>query len=54
MVRTDSNGYEYDYDLFDMECFAKMGEFLVAMVVEEDDKGEHCLMGLNLSKLTKS
>ena len=53
MVRTDSDGYKYDYDLFDMEYFTKMGEFLAAMVVEENEEGEHCLMGLNLSKLTK-
>lgn len=53
MVRMDSNGYKYDYDLFDMEYFAKMGEFLASMIVEEDDKGEHYLIGLNLSKLIK-
>ena len=53
MVRTDSDGYKYDCDLFDIEYFTKMGEFLAAMIVEEDDKGEHYLMGLNLSKLTK-
>lgn len=53
MVRMDSDGYEYDCDLFDIEYFTKMGGFLAAMVVEEDDKGEHYLMGLNLSKLTK-
>jgi hypothetical protein len=53
MARTDSDGYKYDYDLFDMEYFTKMGEFLAAMIVEEDEEGEHYLMGLNLSKLTK-
>jgi hypothetical protein len=53
MMRWDSDGYEYDYDLFDMEYFAKMGEFLMAMIVEEDEKGQYYLIGLNLSKLTK-
>ena len=53
MERLDSNRYEYDYDLFDIEYFTKIGEFLAAMIVEEDDKGEYYLMGLNLSKLTK-
>ena len=24
----DSNGYIYDYDLFDIEYYIKMGEFL--------------------------
>ena len=53
MVCTDSDGYKYDYDLFDMECFCKMGETLMVMIVKEDDKGEHYLIGLNLSKLIK-
>ena len=53
MVRMDSDGYEYDYDLFDVEYFTKMGEFLAALVVEETEDGEKTLMGLNLSKLTK-
>ena len=52
-MRLDSDGYEYDYDLFDMEYFAKMGEFLAALMVEETEDGEKTLMGLNLSKLTK-
>ena len=52
-MRLDSDGYEYDYDLFDVEYFTKMGEFLVALVVEETDDGEKTLMCLNLSKLTK-
>ena len=53
MVRTDSDGYEYDYDLFDVEYFTKMGEFLAALVIEETEEGDKTLMGLNLSKLTK-
>ena len=53
MERLDSNGYEYDYDLFDVEYFTKMGEFLAALVVEETEDGEKTLIGLNLSKLTK-
>lgn len=53
MARLDSNGYEYDYDLFDVEYFTKMGELLAALVVEETEDGEKTLMGLNLSKLTK-
>ena len=54
MMRLDSDGYEYDYDLFDVEYFAKMGEFLAAMIVEKNEKEEVYLMGLNLSKLTRS
>lgn len=53
MMHLDSNGYEYDYDLFDIEYFTKMGEFLAALVVEETEDGEKTLIGLNLSKLTK-
>ena len=53
MVRWDSDGYEYDYDLFDVEYFTKMGEFLAALIVEEAEEGEKTLMGLSLSKLTK-
>ena len=52
-MRLDSDGYEYDYDLFDIEYFTKMGEFLAAMVVEQDENGKQILMGLDLSKLTK-
>ena len=52
-MRWDSDGYEYVCDLFDIEYFTKMGEFLAAMVVEEDENGKQTLMGLNLSKLTK-
>ena len=53
MVRTDSDGYKYDCDLFDVEYFTKMGDFLAALMVEETEDGEKTLMGLNLSKLTK-
>ena len=52
-MHMDSDGYEYDYDLFDMEYFAKIGDFLAAIIVEKNEKGEAYLMGLNLSKLTK-
>ena len=52
-MRLDSDGYEYDCDLFDIEYFTKMGEFLAAMIVEEDENGKQTLMGLDLSKLTK-
>ena len=52
-MRLDSDGYEYDYDLFDIEYFTKMGAFLAAIVVEQDENGKQILMGLDLSKLTK-
>lgn len=52
-MRLDFDGYKYDYDLFDIEYFTKMGEFLAAMIVEEDENGKQTLMGLDFSKLTK-
>lgn len=52
-MRMDSDGYKYDYDLFDMEYFTKIGDFLTAVIAEEDEKELYYLIGVNPSKLTK-
>ena len=53
MVRWDSDGYKYDYDLFDIEYFTKMDEFLAAVIVEQDENEKQTLTALDFSKLTK-